>query len=103
MPLEGESCECNCKTEFFGNLCEKDSCSIDPCMNGNCFANGFDYTCDCETFYEGENCDIFNPPSPCAEKPCHHGSCSDLNYTRWFINNIGVSIFGQLFLSYFLQ
>jgi len=36
-------------------------CSLNPCMNGGtCVQNGLNYSCACQTFATGSNCQIFN-------------------------------------------
>ena len=34
-----------------------DYCAGDPCKNGECVSTISGYTCYCDAFYQGENCD----------------------------------------------
>ena len=34
-----------------------DPCDPDPCVHGNCEADGESFTCNCDDGYEGELCD----------------------------------------------
>ena len=38
-------------------LSDIDECATDPCDHGTCFNGINEYTCTCETYYTGVNCD----------------------------------------------
>ena len=56
------------------DACEKD----DPCVNGTCSDVDGEAVCNCDTGWEGTNCDT--PVDPCdLNDPCVNGTCSSVN------------------------
>lgn len=61
-------------TFILGPLCtEHDYCSGNPCgQNGNCVSLPYNYRCDCDSGYNGPNCQI--DVNECAtHRPCRNG------------------------------
>ncbi|KAK6979870.1 neurogenic locus Notch protein [Biomphalaria glabrata] len=81
---------CQCFGGFFGEFCDKEKCSSNPCQNGGTCQNfKNNYTCHCAVGYSGPLCETVI--DHCASKPCIHGQCfnshdrydckCDTNYT----------------------
>jgi len=52
-----------------------DDCAMNPCSHGTCQDESNDFTCTCETGWEGKKCD--KDIDDCAMNPCGHGTCQD--------------------------
>ncbi|XP_052765104.1 neurogenic locus notch homolog protein 1-like isoform X2 [Mya arenaria] len=59
----------------------KNPCDPDPCFQGRCVSTHDNYTCSCDSGFEGRNCSVI--VDPCAPDPCVHGQCVSTqdNYT----------------------
>ena len=105
-PDNSDCTRCMCPIGFTGDLCDVDinDCVSNPCVNGNCTDMVAGYTCVCDPFWTGTNCDTclisncarcdskMNPPvcvlcntgfrlpnctKVCSPNPCQNGgTCS---------------------------
>ncbi|XP_077993791.1 cubilin-like [Glandiceps talaboti] len=76
---------CTCPNGYTGNGFGSDGCELttpsttcddDPCVNGYCQQQGFNYFCVCDPGWNGQNCD--NNVDECACNPCQNsGTCVD--------------------------
>lgn len=77
--------ECACVNGYIGQLCDRLPCADSPCQNGGTcedLPNGA-YACECETNYEGTNCQTYAAP-PCESAPCQHGGVCTNFGTEYF-------------------
>lgn len=75
--------ECICPQGYNGNGIgpngcirmnyDLDPCGSNPCVHGLCVADNVtkSYTCACERFYFGRNCNVYL--NPCLSSPCMNG------------------------------
>ena len=61
----GNSFYCQCLPSYSGQRCEnRDPCANNPCVNGNCIAQGSNYICQCKPGYTGQRCETCDPCTP---------------------------------------
>jgi Notch-like protein len=75
----GRNCD-QCITGFTGKNCDVllNFCAPNPCVNGFCLKNGFDYNCVCSEGWRGRNCSEKN----CLLNSCLNGGVCTLGYNN---------------------
>ncbi|GFU84923.1 protocadherin Fat 1 [Trichonephila clavipes] len=75
--IKGASFMCQCKAPYFGQNCERDPCTDQPCLNGGiCKLHKDSFKCYCKEPFFGTKCEIVNP---CGSKPCQNGGICTVN------------------------
>ena len=60
---------------LYSNVDNIDDCATSPCVHGVCVDGINQYTCTCDTGWEGGDCST--NINDCNPNPCVHGTCSD--------------------------